>query len=158
MIDFVDNFLFHHEYESVINYCLNAPYYYGEQDSKRTRPTGMISNITEENFIFKLFDKKINKKVEQVKNLSIYRMYINCFAPDEKAFFHIDGNCGITCLFYVNSDYDVDDGGETQFILNNTGVNILPLPNRLSFFDATILHKATSIKNKHRFTIAVKYS
>ena len=90
--------------------------------------------------------------------ISLASRSLGSLAPDEKAFFHIDGNCGITCLFYVNSDYDVDDGGETQFILNNTGVNILPLPNRLSFFDATILHKATSFKNKHRFTIAVKYS
>ena len=157
MLDFIDNFLPYKEYEYVINYCLSSPYYYGETDNPGNRPTGMTSNISNDSFIFKIFDKAIQEKVDQVKNLPIHRMYINCFAPDEKAFFHTDGNQGFTCLFYVNPDYDVNDGGETQFIVNSSGINILPLPNRLSFFKVPLLHRATSFRNKHRFTIAIKY-
>jgi hypothetical protein len=159
MIDFIDNFLPHIEYEHAINYCLTAPYYYGEVDDKLSpRPAGMTSEIAKESQIFKIFDTEINKKVKEVKDLSIYRMYVNCFAPEERAFYHSDGKTGITCLFYVNPDYDVNVGGETQFIVGNNGINILPIPNRLAFFDANILHKATSFVDKHRFTIAIKYA
>ena len=34
---------------------------------------------------------------------------------------------------------------------------IEPEPNRLCFFDASILHRATSFRTKHRFTVALKY-
>jgi len=33
----------------------------------------------------------------------------------------------------------------------------VPLPNRLMMFDARLLHRATSFRDRHRFTIAVKY-
>ena len=157
MIDFIDDFLPYSEYEYVVNHCLNSPYYYGEKDYKDTRPVGMISRIEKNDSIFKIFDKEIGDKVKKVKNLSIQRMYINCFAPEEKTFFHRDGKHGITCLFYANTDYEINSGGETQLIVDNLGINILPIPNRLAFFDANILHKATSFTNKHRFTIVVKY-
>ena len=158
MIDFIDNFLPYQEYKSVIDYCLNVPYHYGASDNYGERPTGMTSKIRKENYIFKLFNEKIREKVKQVENLSIHRMYVNCFAPEEKAFYHKDKDSVITCLFYVNTEYKINSGGETQFIIGNIGTSVLPIPNRLAFFDANIIHKATAFTDKHRFTIAVKYS
>ena len=158
MIEFIDDFLSYEDYEHVVDYCLTAPYYYGEKDNSSNRPTGMISEISKESSIFKIFEQSIDKKVKEIKNLSIYRMYVNCFAPEENSFYHTDGETGITCLFYVNQNYNVNSGGETQFIVKDTGINILPIPNRLAFFDASILHKATSFKDKHRFTVAIKYA
>ncbi len=48
-------------------------------------------------------------------------------------------------------------GGETQFLIDDEIRGILPFPNRLVYFDANILHKATSYRTGHRFTLALKY-
>ena len=60
-------------------------------------------------------------------------------------------------LYYVNDEWDIEMGGETQFLIDNEIRGILPLPNRLVYFDANILHRATSYRSGHRFTIAIKY-
>jgi hypothetical protein len=159
MINFVDNFLPKETYDHVIKYCLRAPYYYGDKDNYDTPETGMVSKISSKNIIFETFDILIQNKIEEVKDFTLDRMYINCFAPREQCFYHTDGDSGITCLFYVNPDYkNVNDGGETQFIVENNSINILPIPNRLVIFNANILHRATPFKEKHRFTIAIKYT
>lgn len=157
MIKYIDNFLDEDEYNKVIKYTLKSKYQYGESDNPDTPPTGMISLI-EDIGISNLFEEKIKKSVEEVSNLSAYRMYINSFAPGENPYYHIDGETGITCLYYVNPEYRIDDGGETQFFLSkDESINILPIPNRLCYFDANILHRATSFRDIHRFTIAIKY-
>ena len=157
MINYIDNFLSQEDYGKVIEYCLRSPFYYGEVDSPNFPPTGMVSEVSKEKYLYKLFDETIKQKIDCVKNLKIYRMYINCFAPGENPYYHIDGE-GITCLYYVNPEFSINDGGETQFLFNNESINILPISNRLCFFNADILHKATSFRNKHRFTIAIKYN
>ncbi len=157
MISYIDNFLTEKEFEYVSNYCFNSSYTYGEQDRESTPPTGMISYI-EDNDISELFEDKINKSIDAVKDLRAYRMYINCFAPGENPYFHTDGKTGITCLFYANPEFKINDGGETQFFIDEHNFHsILPIPNRLCYFDASILHRATSFRNTHRFTIALKY-
>lgn len=157
LIDCIDDFLNESEYVSVLQYCVKAPYTYGETDNADTPPTGMISPIEENNLIYRIFEDKIKEKISLVSDLKIYRMYINCFSPGENPYYHIDGKNGITCLYYVNPDFDVNDGGETQFIIDKKqGMNIFPVPNRMCFFDANITHRATSFRNIHRFTIAIK--
>lgn len=157
MIGHIDNFLTPEEHSQVMKYVFGASYCYGETDNDNTPPTGMISNI-EDIEISDLFDKKIKNLVKEVSNFSVYRMYINCFAPGENPYFHRDGETGITCLYYVNPEYRIDDGGETQFFLSkDESINILPIPNRLCYFDANIIHRATSFREIHRFTIAIKY-
>ena len=47
--------------------------------------------------------------------------------------------------------------GETQFLIDKEIRGILPYPNRMIQFDASIQHRATSFTNTHRFTLAVKY-
>ena len=86
-------------------------------------------------------------------------MYINCFAPSENPYFHIDNDNGLTFLYYVtNHDWGENDGGETQFLINDEIRGVLPLSNRLVGFDATLLHRATSFRDRHRFTLAAKFS
>jgi hypothetical protein len=51
----------------------------------------------------------------------------------------------------------VQEGGETQFIVDNEIYGVTPVPNRMVYFDASILHRATSFRNRHRFTVAIKY-
>lgn len=158
MIIILDDFLSEEDFQNTIQYCHNSSYHYGETDNKDTPPTGMVSNIDSSEFIFNLFDSKIREFVPEVKDLKIYRMYINCFSPGENPYFHKDGESGITCLYYSNIEWNINDGGETQFIIGDEMTGILPIPNRMVCFDANLLHKATSFRNKHRFTIATKYS
>jgi hypothetical protein len=60
-------------------------------------------------------------------------------------------------IYYLNNIWDINDGGETHFYINDQITAIPPIPNRLVYFDGTLLHKATPFKNRHRFTVAVKY-
>ena len=154
---FIDDLFEDEQYKKVIEYCFNAPYYFGEYDREDTLPTGMVSEISEDCEVYKLFESKIKEKVNAVKDLNLYRMYINCFFPGENPYFHTDGETGITCLFYVNPQVNADDGGSTQFLIGTDSINFLPIPNRLGVFDAKIMHRATSFRNKHRFTVAIKY-
>lgn len=153
----IDNFLSDIDYQMVIDYCYTAPYHFGEKDNPHHPPTGMVSTIEEE-WVKNLFQSEINSQVSEVEGKEPYRMYINCFAPGENPYYHTDGDEGITCLFYVNPNVEIDDGGSTQLILDRESVNLLPIPNRLCVFDANIIHRATSFRDKHRFTIAVKYN
>ena len=54
--------------------------------------------------------------------------------------------------------WGVNDGGETQFLIDDLIQGVLPISNRLVGFDANILHRATPFRDKHRFTLAVKFS
>ena len=45
MIDIIDDFLSDEEFNFVINYCLDAPYFYGEADNQNTPVTGMVHNV-----------------------------------------------------------------------------------------------------------------
>lgn len=157
MIKYIDNFLDEDEYNKVIKYTLKSKYQYGESDNPDTPPTGMISLI-EDIGISNLFEEKL----KNLQKRFLIFLHIECililFAPGENPYYHIDGETGITCLYYVNPEYRIDDGGETQFFLSkDESINILPIPNRLCYFDANILHRATSFRNIHRFTIAIKY-
>jgi hypothetical protein len=152
----VDNFFEQKDAEYVYKYCLTSSYTYGETDTNTTPPTGMVHEIKKTERIYKLLKKRIQEVFENLQNITIYRMYVNCFAPTEKPYFHTDGDKGITFLYYANSDWQLDDGGETQIIINNEIKGILPIPNRLVGFDANLVHKATTFRNKHRFTIAIK--
>ena len=84
-------------------------------------------------------------------------MYVNCFAPGENPYFHIDGS-HVTFLFYANEEWNIKMHGETQFFIDNEIYGVLPYPNRMIKFNANIMHRATSFRDRHRFTLAVKYS
>jgi Rps23 Pro-64 3,4-dihydroxylase Tpa1-like proline 4-hydroxylase len=169
-INVEDNFLNENDLAFVHQYCYKSLYVYGEKDNSYSpNATGMVSEIysskncklnedKDKLLIFNLFKENLDEKYEFVKNLTLYRMYINYFSPLENPFFHTDGSNGdITFLFYLNDKWEIDDGGETQFYFNHTIYGVPPLNNRLVYFDADIIHKATSFRNKSRFTIAIKY-
>jgi len=156
----IDNFLERKDVEFVFNYCFTTSYTYGETDYETTPPTGMIHDIESDESIYNLFESKIRDACDIVQGMNLYRMYINCFAPSENPYFHIDGdNKGLTFLYYVtNHVWEMNDGGETQFLIDDEIKGVLPLSNRLVGFDASLLHRATSFRDRHRFTLAVKFS
>lgn len=154
MIRVIDNFLSVDECESVVRYCHNAAYSYGERDSPTSLPTGMIHEIDETSEIYKLFRDETEKLVS---GLRLKRMYVNCFASTENPYFHIDGSHGITFLYYASEEWNIEYGGETQFVVDDEIRGVFPFPNRMVMFDANILHRATTFRAGHRFTLAVKY-
>ena len=151
----IDNFLEKNDLEYAIDYCVKSSYTYGERDRETTPPTGMIHSIKSDEDIYKLFESKIRNS-NLVNEMTLYRMYVNCFAPSENPYFHTDGDSGLTFLFYIN-DWKLDDGGETQFLIDNEIKGVLPIPNRIVGFDANIPHKATTFRDNHRFTLAIKF-
>lgn len=169
MIRSVDNFLSDRECEDVVRYCIHANYYWGERDESYHEPTGMVHDIyapdittIEESsqWFYDLFVDKTQDMVIRRPDLKVSRLGINCFAPGENPNFHQDNydDDSLTCLYYVPlQSWDYNDGGETQFIKDEQIVGILPIPNRMVYFDSKIWHKATSFKNKWRFTVALKY-
>ena len=156
-INFQDNFFDKREHHVMYDYCLNATYKYGETDDVDTPQTGLVHNIPEDEFIYKLIKKKISDFDSHLGSMKLYRMYINCFAPSENPYFHIDGESGMTLLYYPNIEWSINDGGETQFYIDENIYGITPIPNRMVIFDASIFHRATTFRNTHRFTVAIKY-
>jgi len=157
-VEIINNFLDINDKNFVFKYCFTTSYTYGETDTATTPPTGMIHNINSDESIYNLFESKIRDACDIVKGMNLYRMYINCFAPSENPYFHEDGD-GLTFLYYVtNHKWGVNDGGETQFLIDDTIKGVLPISNRLVGFDGNILHRATPFRDKHRFTLAVKFS
>lgn len=141
------------------------PFFYGEVDRYDTSPTGMVCDITDKmeylqpdvHKFMSMLIENIHKNEPKLKDMTLYRMYINLFIPKEIPYFHIDGENTVTCLYYVNSKTDYDDGGETQFIIDNDLKCVRAIPGRLVIFDGEILHRATSFRNQPRLTIAFKF-
>ena len=155
MIKKLDGFLAKEEFDFVVRYCNNAAYTYGEPDDFGLPPTGMVHEISKSDIIYKLFESKTQNLVSDIQ---LYRMYINCFAPSENPYFHTDGDPGdITFLYYPTTRWELNDGGETQFLVDNEIYGVTPVPNRMVYFDASIFHRATTFRNKYRFTVAIKY-
>ena len=172
-----DNFLSKEDQDFVIEYCLQSPYFSGITDNPDTPATGMYSPIYENGAVvnllkvtdvlnpprvFDLFHSRFQKEFSSLTvNMKLAEMYVNSFAPTELPYFHIDiddNNEGRTFLYYANQDWNVNDGGETQFLIDDEIYGVLPIPNRMVTFDAKILHRATSFRNRFRFTLAARYS
>ena len=154
MIEVFDNFLSENDHKDVVRYCQTAPYSYGEVDNPGGKPTGMIHSVEEDCWIYELFRSKTDKIVT---DHPFDRIYVNCFAPGEVPQFHTDGARGYTFLYYANKKWNMKMHGETQLLIDKEIRGILPYPNRMIQFDASITHRATSFTNMHRFTLAVKY-
>jgi len=132
-------------------------YNYGESDRPGMPPTGMTLEIKNAERINELSDIAF-KYHPELNDLKFLRAYVNLFFPHDRPAFHPDLNC-YTCLFYITPEYDMQEGGETQFLKNDEYdfVGVFPKPGRLIVFDGDIYHRATSYRNNPRITIALKF-
>ena len=165
-LEVIDDFFPACDYLKIVKYCYESDYYWGERDTEQSSPTGMIHEIYDcedtpvkesNQWIYDLFLENTN---HLCPNLKLYRMYINLFAPGENPYFHTDStdDKDITFLYYVpTDDWDIDGGGETQFYHDGVMSGVLSIPNRMVYFDSTILHRATSFRDRWRWTVAIKY-
>lgn len=125
----------------------------------------MIHNLEpddeDDNFVYELLDRVIREKFPEVREYNLYRAYINCFAPREIANFHVDcseDDDQLTFIFYANKKYNgLNDGGCTEFYLDDKIIGLPPVPNTLVKFTSWVLHRATPLISDHRFTYAFKY-
>jgi len=122
-----DNILTEEEIEkyrvTLIRHC---PFKYGEHDGPGTEPTGVVCDFTQLiksgstlnpklDYILNNLINKIYEKNDSLKNMNLYRIYLNLFIPNENPSFHTDGDNTITCLYYLNPLFNLNEGGETQF-------------------------------------------
>lgn len=168
-ISVYDNILTPEETEKYRNMLLrNCPFAYGERDNPNTEPTGVVCDFTKlinsggtlgpafNNMLENLLNN-IYKNNESLKNMNLYRMYLNLFIPNENPSFHTDGDNTITCLYYLNPLYNLNEGGETQFLIDEEIKGVISKPGRLAIFDGGLEHRATSFKTKPRLTMAFKF-
>lgn len=158
MIEIIDNFFTFEKCIKFYNYCLSCSYNYGESDNPRFPKSGMISELSFDNDWYNVFNQTIQEKFNIFQ--TPYRCYINLFFPQENPYYHTDGDDGdITFLYYPNkfANWEINDGGETKFLINDEIRGILPIPNRAIIFSGNIVHSASSFRNNPRFTLAFKY-
>ena len=61
-------------------------------------------------------------------------------------------------LYYPCPTYELDEGGETQLIINDEILGVRSKTNRLLIFKSDIVHRATPFKSHQRYTVALKYT
>ena len=76
-------FLLKTEQKIIHDYCLNANITMVKLMVLISNLTGMTHNIPENEFVYKLLKKTLYDRVEFIRDLNLYRMYVNCFAPSE---------------------------------------------------------------------------
>ena len=187
MIDVFDDFFTEAEHDFILDYCVYSPYFYGESDDCHLPPVGLVHNIwiadddipadkipveyraygssavdtiLEPRKFYELFVDRIAEKFTNCTEDKLTRIYVNCFSPNDNPFFHrdVDEGCDATTfLYYPNLKWKPDDGGETQFAVDGSLYGVPPMPNRLVSFPSEMLHKATSFRDRYRFTVAIKY-
>ncbi|HJP97161.1 MAG TPA: 2OG-Fe(II) oxygenase [Rhodanobacteraceae bacterium] len=94
----------------------------------------------------------------------IYRSYCNHAAYGDMLFTHTDaqpGRKGLTALWYIAPEWNVEWGGETLFYNSNQDaeVAVTPKPGRLVVFDGSIVHAGrppNRICYAPRYTLALK--
>jgi len=105
-----------------------------------------------------VYDKllKFIRTFDEILDNKVCRVYVNKFSPDEKPYWHNDGDV-ITVLYYPNMEFDLDNLGETQFLEDNKTITaVFPVPGRFVVFDGRILHRATTFRKGYRYTVAYK--
>jgi len=150
-----DNVFDDDKWKLIYEYCIGASYSIGEADFKGAPLVGMIHELTPESEIYAIMLDKMVSSLTTVGTLQ--RMYINCFAPNENPFFHIDGETGYTVLYYPQPNWNENDGGTTDFLYKDHIHGSFPIGNRMVVFPQSIPHRATTFRDRHRFTVAVKY-
>jgi len=165
-----DNFLNPSEYDNVISELTNLSFVFGETDESNTPPSGVICNLDNKNIIHKTLFEKLSS-LNVLDNCYCDRSYVNLYSPNERTYFHHDFT-DYTVLYYPGPSWNINDEGETKFFFTTNPfdsiiqedsedmpimISIAPVPNRLVIFNGDVLHSATSFRDKHRYSIALKF-
>jgi hypothetical protein len=147
-----DNFLGKEKQKQVLNFLETLTYQHGEQDREDTPPIGQTCDLVNNELDLPAsIQKKLGRNISDVR-----RFYVNRYQAKELPYWHDDGEC-TTFLYYPCNVDNIDEGGETQFLLDNRILAVPYKPDRLIEFNGRIPHKATGFRSYERYTIAVKY-
>ena len=167
----IDNVLKRSEVELINTELPNLNYIVGEKDTPTTPPVGMVADYSQS--LGHPLLQKVAEKIDCLQDLKLQRSYVNLFSPGQNAYYHQDDS-KYTLMYYPNLEWQINDGGETKFILDNEhtkmpGIDfentdklpvilgIAPIPNRLVLFEGDIPHSATGFRNGYRYTCVFKY-
>ena len=162
--------------EKMTTECWNLDYKYGASDSNSEGekiPTGLTTMGVDlsNTFWYRQLWKFCSENIPELDNWTLARHHVNLFAPGENARYHTDQDRygGLTVLFYASLYWDINDFGETKFLLSSQGnykediqvngtddypiiLSVAPIPGRVVMFNGAIQHSATALRNEHRFT------
>jgi len=135
---------------------------YDERDSPFTSPSGYSSITSFEDGEVQLLLSQcaMHSQLETVIASYYWQSFYNKYDPKTPTYFHHDTEVGGWTLIYFPdiSEYHYQMGGETQILVDNQIVGVLPLPNRLMAFDGSKMHKGTSFTNDQpRYSLAIQF-
>ena len=116
-------------------------------------PFFWIMKVTED----EKFKEEVNFIQKYIPN-KIIRGYINGQTYGQFGSYHCDDG-EITYLYYPNLDWSVNDGGGTEFSLqDDNSIVVYPKFNRMCIFNSKILHRSMPNRSftKLRMTLAFK--
>jgi len=148
-------------------------------DANDPIPTGLSTSngLTNIDLSDKTFYKKcwnfFESNIEELDGFHEARHHVNLFAKNENAKYHFDNQVqeSYTVMFYANTDWHIEQQGETKFLLRHENIkdshdiltnteeypiiiSVAPIPGRIVMFKGDILHAATPFTHMHRFTAA----
>lgn len=134
-------------------------YHVDVSDNGHDTESGCSSPVSYHSLFYNKMLITIQTSIPEVANLTLTDCYINCFFPREFPNFHVDSDdaSAMTLLYYANSN-EFNEGGTEIYNSDTHEVRcILPKPGRIVIFSGNYLHRATSFRDKKRFTVAFKY-
>jgi hypothetical protein len=144
---------------------LKGPFYYGAIDGPNSKPSGLINGFWD-------LDMKLYPQLKTIREFYLNKIYqiepsfkkrpigverLNLFLPGENPEFHTDHKDWITCMFYINPELSINEGGETQFHSKENFHCVSSKPGRLVIFDGGIEHRATSFRTHPRLTLVFSF-
>ena len=158
MIQVIDDLFDNDFIESTLTYLKSLDYKPAEKDRDDTPATGEVADLSIGDMLVRKLTQPIRYSLDK-KNMQLKRAYVNKFVPGEQPYWHLDELDGITILYYANTGLRGDELGCTEFYLKEEDEikAIRPVPGRLILFDGYIQHRATSMRTRNRFTLALKY-
>jgi Rps23 Pro-64 3,4-dihydroxylase Tpa1-like proline 4-hydroxylase len=173
IIDIFDNVFTASERSHHITFCQNSKYSLGGKttiDFAHQKNTFFQSIFSKEDFNNFKFDSQLsfNPIAEKLKNhyACDNKCWVTVSSPLSTYYFHTDNpdeySNSLTLLYYVNSKWDRNWGGETLFA-NNDGeceIAVEYKPGRIVIFDSTIEHKPSPISmeaSEFRFIFVIQF-
>jgi len=137
--------------------CNRLGYNVNAWDESPADASGASASVSIHSYMHNKLMMIIGNNIMSVEGLQPYDCYVNCFFPNENPNWHIDNDSdkSRTLIYYANTN-DFNEGG-TEFLGENTVMSVLPKAGRIVVFPGNYKHRATSFRDKKRFTIAFKY-
>ena len=156
-IEIFDQALTRAENTTLVTWCRQRPWRWGEADYQGARPAGVVSDLEDSEDRRILIDRA-QELCPKLRGLELNRAYINMFMPGEQPQWHRDGAVW-TVLFYATNEREPRMQGQTEFLDYNTMEirGVLPQPGRMVVFNGDLLHRATAYPHQERFTLALKF-